>query len=227
MYVKVKPLFFKRLRRVLIPVSARAPRSGVPVSYVQQILLNQFQANISHVEVARIVRQAFPEARHRMDHATKTYVYDGIAFAPVSVGAIAQSTDASDLRNHPSPYASKIRIRRRGVHVQSACLTCRSHKEKSTRFESSKRNLSNSSEATCLKRLCGDANQLAISRNDSVVRDGTFAGVRLLFSWSRACFVARFTPFFRERHRRHDASSKPSFVWHLASAGQRESRRGG
>ena len=173
------------------------------------------------------MRQAFPEARHRMDHATKTYVYVGIAFAPVSVGAIAQSTDASDLRNHPSPYASKIRIRTRGVHVQSACLTCRSHREKSTRFESSKRNLSNSSEATCLKRLCGDANQLAISRNDSVVRDGTFAGVRLLFSWSRACFVARFTPFFRERHRRHDASSKPSFVWHLASAGQRESRRGG
>ena len=27
------------------------------------------------------------------------------------------------------------------------------------------------------------------------VRDGTFAGVRLLFSWSRACFVVRFTPF--------------------------------
>ena len=100
-------------------------------------------------------------------------------------------------------------LRTRGVHVQSACLTCRSHKEKSTRFESRKWNFSNSSKATCLKRLCGDANQLAISRNDSVVRDGTFAGVRLLFSWSRACFVARFTPFLRERHQRHDASSTP------------------
>ena len=56
--------------------------------------------------------------------------------------------------------------------MQSACLTCRSYKEKSARFESSKWDFSNSSEATCLKRLCRDANQLAISRNDSVVRDG-------------------------------------------------------
>ena len=56
-----------------------------------------------------MVRQAFPEARQRMDHATRTYVYVGIAFAAVSVGVIAHSTDVSDLRNHPSPYASKIR----------------------------------------------------------------------------------------------------------------------
>ena len=109
--------------------------------------------------------------------------------------------------------------------MQSACLTCRCHKEKSTRFESSKWDLSNSSEATCLKRLCGDVNQLTISRKSSEM-DRTFAGVRLLFSWSRACFVAIFTPFLRERHRSYDASSKPSFVWHLASAGHRESQRG-
>ncbi len=101
-----------------------------------------------------------------------------------------------------TPRLMQVRyaLRTRGVHVQSACLTCRSHKEKSTRFESSKWNFSNSSEATCLKRLCRDANQLAISRNDSVVQDGTFVGVRLLFSWSRACFVARFMPFLHERH---------------------------
>ena len=57
-------------------------------------MLDQFQANISHVEV---VRQAFPEARHRADHATITYVYNGIALEPVSAGVIAHSTGASDL----------------------------------------------------------------------------------------------------------------------------------
>ena len=73
--VNVKPLVFKRLRRVLILVSAKAPSSRVPVSYVQQILLDQFQANLIHVKV---VGQVFPEAGQRMDHVTITYVYDSI-----------------------------------------------------------------------------------------------------------------------------------------------------
>ena len=111
--------------------------------------------------------------------------------------------------------------------MQSACLTCRCHKEKSTRFESSKWDLSNSSEATCLKRLCGDANRLAISRNDSVVPDrSNVCGSPTAVLLVEGLFRGKIYAFLRERHQRHDASSKSSFVWHLASAGQRESQRG-
>ena len=121
-----------------------------------------------------------------MDHATITYVYDGIAFAPVSAGVIAHSTDASTCEITPHLLQVRYALCTRGVGVQSACLA----------VEVASRNRQDSNQASGtpvkLKRLCGDANQLAISRNDSFVQDGTFARVRLLFSWSRACFMARF-----------------------------------
>ncbi|XP_062517284.1 uncharacterized protein LOC134192559 [Corticium candelabrum] len=142
-----------------------------------------------------------------MDHATRTYVYVGIAFAAVSVGVIAHSTDVSDLRNHPSPYANVTRRNRQDSNQASG--TCPTP---------AKQHVSRDYAETPI-------NWQLVETTLSSEIDRTFAGVRLLFSWSRACFVARFTPFLRERHRRHDASSKPSFVWHLASAGQRESQR--
>ena len=49
---------------------------------MQRLLLEHFEADISHVEIHRIVAVAFPEVRRRMDKGTKTYVYDGIVLLP-------------------------------------------------------------------------------------------------------------------------------------------------
>ena len=49
---------------------------------MQRLLLEHFEADISHVEIHRIVAVAFPEVRRRMDKGTKTCVYDGVVLLP-------------------------------------------------------------------------------------------------------------------------------------------------
>ena len=83
-----------RLRRVFTSSDTTV---GVPVRYVQRRLLERFDADISHIEVSRVVSAAFPNARRRMCSATKCYRYYGITPVATNSASLLSTPSVSNL----------------------------------------------------------------------------------------------------------------------------------
>ena len=65
-----------------------AASEGISVSRMQRLLLEEFQADISHVEISRIVAVAFPAARRKFNYKIKAYVYS--CFVPIASSSSTQ-----------------------------------------------------------------------------------------------------------------------------------------
>ena len=69
-----------------------AASEGIFFNRMQQLLLEEFQADISHLETSRIVAMTFPEAQRKFNYKTKAYVYSGLVPIAPSFSTQPQQT---------------------------------------------------------------------------------------------------------------------------------------
>ena len=74
-----------------------AASEGISVNRMQQLFLEEFQADISHVEISCIVAVAFPAVGRKFNYKTKAYVYSGLV--PIASSSSTQPQQTEQLHS--------------------------------------------------------------------------------------------------------------------------------